>query len=468
MSIISGKSLVVVIVVAYLVVTTGIGLASARRNKNATQLMTAKNTLGPFIVGFLLMSEFLGTGGLIGTPQKAFTQGMFASMAMISLSIAFIAYAFIVAPKYRDSGHYTISGVLQERYGTGVRYLGSILLIFGLMIDTVSNYTGGAVALEEVLGINVKLTSLILAVIVILLVGGGGLHGMGISNLIHICVKYIALIILAIVAWKLLATNGAARARIPAEFYTPEGTGVSQLFSWTIANVGAVFATQYVMQSISALRSRREAVRAGVIAGILMFPVGILGAFIGVAARGLFPTIDSARAIPVFFGELSPVTGGVVVAGIVAAAVISLSALVIGASTLVMRDFYSIIARNRSQEKLVPVRVIASILCLIPLPVVWFVPDILGVVFLSRALRAAIGVLIVLVFYLPAVVRERSAIIGLSMSLVGTITWYALGNPFGVDNTYLAIGLPLVFMLADGAVSRRRGLRAGGGYERGV
>ena len=452
----STKIAVITIVVVYLVVTTGIGLMSIRRNNSATQLMTAKNAFGPFIVGFLLMSEFLGTGGFLGTPQKAFTQGMFAAMAMISISIAFLFYGFCIAPKYRSSGEYTISGILQKRYGPGVRYAASLLMIVGLMVDTVSNYTGGAVALQEVLGVNVKVASGVLAILVALAVAGGGLHGMGVTNLIHIIVKYAALIIIAVTAWRLLGENPLAQDRIPPTFYTVEGTGVSQLFSWTIANIGAVFATQYVMQAVSALRSGRQAIGAGVIASAMMLPVGMLGAFIGVAARGLYPDIKSAQAVPVFFDQLSPVTAGIVTAGIVAAALVSLSALVIGATTLIMKDFYVPLAKAKTKESVLAVRIIAIVLCALPLPFVWFVPDILGVVFLSRGLRAAIGVLVVFMFYLPSIGSGRGAIVGLLTSLVGTTTWYALGDPFGIDNTYVAIALPIICMLIDALVTRSK------------
>lgn len=452
----STKLIVITIVIGYLIVTTGVGLLSIRRNKSASQLMTAKNSLGPFVIGFLLMSEFLGTGGFMGTPQKAFTQGMYAAMAMISISIGFLFYAFCIAPKYKDSGQYTISGILQAKYGTGVRYAASILMIFALMVDTVSNYTGGAIALEEVLGVNVKATSLILAVLVALAVAGGGLHGMGITNLIHIVVKYAALIIIAVVAWNMLQGDPTAQQRIPPAFYTVEGTGLSQLFSWTIANIGAVFATQYVMQSITALRTRREAIGASVIASITLIPTGMLGAFIGVAARGLFPDIKSAKAIPVFFNQLPPVTAGIVTAGIVAAALVSLSALVIGATTLIMKDFYVPFVKSKSKDSKLAFRVIAVVLCLLPLPFVWFVPDILGVVFLSRSLRAAIGVVVVFMFYLPSIGRGKGVLTGLLTSLVGTTIWYSLDEPFGVDSTYVAIGLPIVCMLIDGLATRVR------------
>lgn len=445
----SWKMTVIVIAVAYMAVTTTVGVWSAKYTKSATQFMAARNAFGPLVVGFLMMSEFFGTGSFLGTPETSYSMGMFAAMSIISLSVGFFFYAFFIAPKYKDTGDFTVSGVLQSKYGQGARYSASLLMIFALLVDTVSNYTGGAVALGSVLGVNVKVAGFVLAAMVSAIVASGGLRGIGVSNMIHIVVKYAALITIAVEAWHLLHGSSAAQHRIPHRLYTVHGTGEVQLVTWTVGNVGAIFATQYVVQSVSSLRNRRQALGAGLIASGMLIPAGLLGAYIGVAARGLFPGIDSANAVPMLLHRLGPLTAGLVTAGIVAAAMVSLSALVIGATTLLVKDFYIPLAKPRSTENVTATRVTAVVLGLLPLPFVWYVPDLLHVVFFSRGLRAAIGVIVVFAFYLPSVGRSRSVMAGLVGSLVCTTVWYVLDDPFGIDNVYVAIAMPLLAMLTD-------------------
>jgi len=453
---------VVLIVAAYLVITSAVAIWSGKRTQSATEFMTAKNSLGPILVGFLMMSEFFGTGSFIGTPQTAYTKGMYASMAIISLSIGFFFYAFFMAPKYKASGQFTISGILQQKYGKGARYSASLLMIFGLLVDTVSNYTGGSVVLGAVLGVNVKGASFVLAALVSIVVAIGGLRGIGFSNIIHILVKYAAIIIVALTAWNLLRGNPAAQQAIPHKLYTVEGIGQLQLLTYALGNVGAIFATQYLIQSVCSLKKQSQALGASLIASVALIPAGLLGAYIGVAGRGLFPRIGGANVVPAFLTKMEPLKAGFVTAGIVAAAMVSLSALLIGATTLLVKDFYIPIVRPKSQENVLATRVITVVLGLLPLPFVWFVPDILHIVFFSRSLRASIGVIAVFAFYLPTIGRSKTVVVALVGSLVGTTLWFALGNPLGVDNVYVALLVPIIAMLGDAVITRFRGNPQGG------
>lgn len=448
------ETVIVGIAVVYLALVALIGMASVRYVRSTAAFMVAKGALGPAVIGFLLMSEFVGTGTFLGLPQESYDTGMFAAMAVISVGIAFLFYAFVMAPKYNESGTFTISGLMQTRYGNGARVVASLLMIVALLADCVSNYTGGAVAVGSVLHVTVRPASFVLAAIVSLVVAMGGLRGIGLSNIVHIAVKYLALAAVAVEAYSLIHGNTAAHHRIPHDLYTIHGTGISPLVVYTIANVGAVFATQYVIQSINSLESRRQSMSASLIASAALVPAGLLGAYIGVAARGLFPHIDSVDVVPTIMNHMPAGLAGFVTAGIVAAAMVSLSALVIGATTLLIKDFYTASVEARLGSPLRATRVAAVVLGLLPLPFAWFVPDILNVVFFSRALRASLGLVAVIAFYVPNLGRSRSVVFGLLLSLAATCTWYALNNPYGIDNTYIAVGTPLVVMLIDCGVTR--------------
>jgi len=127
-----------------------------------------------------------------------------------------------------------------------------------------------------------------------------------------------------------------------------------------------------------------------------------------------------------------------------------------------VKDFYIPIVRPKSQENVLATRVITVVLGLLPLPFVWFVPDILHIVFFSRSLRASIGVIAVFAFYLPTIGRSKTVVVALVGSLVGTTLWFALGNPLGVDNVYVALLVPIIAMLGDAVITRFRGNPQGG------
>ena len=52
-------------------------------------------------------------------------------------------------------------------------------------------------------------------------------------------------------------------------------------------------------------------------------------------------------------------------------------------------------------------------------------------------------------FYLPLFASNRGATAGLIGAAVSTTVWYMLGNPFGIDNMYIAAVTPLVVMAIE-------------------
>jgi SSS family solute:Na+ symporter len=66
--------------------------------------------------------------------------------------------------------------------------------------------------------------------------------------------------------------------------------------------------------------------------------------------------------------------------------------------------------------------------------------------FLAKAIRASLSVLVLLVFYAPWFGTRTGALVSILCSLVATIAWFMMGNPFGIDNAYVALVVPLIIM----------------------
>lgn len=64
-------------------------------------------------------------------------------------------------------------------------------------------------------------------------------------------------------------------------------------------------------------------------------------------------------------------------------------------------------------------------------------------------MRTSIAVVAAMGFYLPFFSSNRGATIGLAMSGIFTTVWYLLGNPFGIDNMYVAVITPFIVMVID-------------------
>jgi solute:Na+ symporter, SSS family len=85
----------------------------------------------------------------------------------------------------------------------------------------------------------------------------------------------------------------------------------------------------------------------------------------------------------------------------------------------------------------------------VPLIFVLFVPEVLHLSFFTRALRLSISVVAMIGFYLPFYRSHRGATLGILVAAISTTAWYLLGDPYGIDDIYIALIAPPVVMLVE-------------------
>ncbi len=276
------------------------------------------------------------------------------------------------------------------------------------------------------------------------------LTGSGITNLIHIFFKFVSIIVIAIFGWYMVDKSPEAATRIADNnLYSLTGVDVSTLISWTFANIGVGFSTQYVVQCISSLNSQKEARNASFIAGFALIPLGLMCTYIGIAARGVFPNIDPVMALPIFLTAMPSWLAGVSIMGIIAVTFVTILACQVGTTALVMSDFVIPLLKPNEKSKLRVTRIVCILVGLFALPFAMYAPSLLKTIFFARALRTSIAVLAIFMFFLPHIGSGRSAALGLVLSVIGTSLWFIMGDPFGIDNVYIAMLLPAIALCVD-------------------
>lgn len=408
------------------------------------------------VIGFLMASEFIGTTVSVGTAQKAFESGISAAWNIVALGVGFVLFSVLLARKYRELGELTISGALAQRYGDGVRVATSVVMICALLIVSVSVYSSGGALLANLLGIDKTVAIVLVGVLATLYVSAGGMRSVVYTNLLHAAVMMAGIILLAVFATNRVGGLGELTARLPADMFSPTGVGTSQILAWMLAGVGATFATQYIVQAITTVGDSTKAQRAGFCSALVLIAYGLMAALIGVCAAALFPGIDSIGAMPALIVDLNPLLAGFVVSGLAGAMFGTIAALNLGASTLLLKDFYERFfnASHDERRNLVFIRVAAAVAGLLPIVLALFASDVLAVTFLAKALRATLAVLVLLMFYAPRFGTSRGALWTIAIALVATIGWFLAGAPFGLDPAYVAVAVPLVVMSISHVLKR--------------
>lgn len=439
---------VVLIVVAYLVAVSAVSLIARKSGRTSEGFVRGGRTFPAVVIGLFLASEVIGTSSSVGTAQGAFKHGISAAWNLVALGIGFIAFAVLLASKFKRLDQVTISGALDQAYGPGVRRAASITMIVALQTAAIATYTSGGAVISSLLGINSDWAVLIVGVLSSVYVAVGGMRSVVYTNLINIAAKVLGIVIVAMASYMAAGGYHGIQMALPPKMLSWDGVGWDQIGAWLIAGGGAMFSTQYVVQSMITVGTAKKARAAGVYTSLILIPYGILAALIGVCALVVHPKIPSLQALPSMVLDLNPVLAGIAVTGLLASVFGVISALTIGSATLLLKDFYQPYFNKEGYEtKSVRFVRLASIACgLIPVVLAVFATDVLSVTFLGKALRSLLAVFVVLMFYRPSFGSRQGAMAAIWISTAATIGWYIAGDPLGVDNAYVAILVPIVVM----------------------
>lgn len=439
---------IVAVYVIGLAVITGFLQRSVKSAKTFASGTTGHNGVPAVLVGFVLMSEFIGTSASVGTAQEAYKVGISASWNILALAAGFIFYGFFLAGRYKSSGHNTISAILNEVYGHNTRLATSLVMIFALEIVAVAIYAGGGTILSILLGVDRTWAVVVCGVVSVLYVFMGGMKSVVYTNVVHSLAKYVGILVALYFGITRVGGFQELHARLSPEMFSWTHVGLGQIFAWFIAGMGATFSTQYVIQAINTVDDPGKAKVASFSTALYLAPFGIITALVGMCSLALFPHIKSIDAFAALIGQMGGVMAGIVCAGLAASLFGSIAAFSVATATLLYKDFYvGLGGRTHSEaSSLTFIRLATIAMGLIPIALAIYTPNVLSVTYLGKALRASLSVLVLFVFFAPWFGSKAGAFLSIVASLFATIGWFLMGNPFGINNAYIALIVPLVVM----------------------
>lgn len=453
----AGSTLLIIgVVIAYILITTW--LTYRLRSKNNSEFMQGSKAMPAFVVGILLMSEFIGAKSTVGTAQAAFEGGIASSWSILGASIGYLLFGWILVKRIYNTGKITISGAVAEKYGRSTKNIISIIMIYALFLVNVGNYVSGAAAISTVLKVSLPIAAIITAIVSTFYFAFGGMKGIGYVTIIHSAMKYFG--VLAILWFALKLTGGISPMveKMPSFYWTWDGSmGASTIFAWIIGTVGSIFCTQFVIQAICSTKNAASAKKSTYVAFFFCIPIALAIALIGVCAKFMYPNMNSLFALPIFIQSMSPWMAAIVTTSLVASIFVSVSTVALAIASLIIRDFYVPYWNPTEQKELRMTRILSLVIGFMPLLFVLFVPEVLKLSFFTRAIRLSISVVAIIAFYLPAFTSTRAANAGLISACVLTSVWYALGDPFGINNMYVALVCPAVVMILDIAIEKLSG-----------
>jgi len=377
-----------VIVAAYFALTIGVAVWASRRERAGTETSAdyflAGRNIGWFIVGSSLFASNIGSEHLVGLAGTGAASGVAVAQFEILASLILLLLGWLFVPFYLRSGVFTMPEFLERRYSPGARWYLAIVSIIAYVLTKISvTIAAGGIVFEALMGIDFWTGALIVVVATGAYTVIGGLLAVLYTDMIQMFVLLAGAIAVTVVGLSALGGWGEMTMALGPEFFDLWKPASDPAFPWTGILFGAPIlgvwywcTDQFIVQRVLSARNETEARRGTLFAGFLkllplfLFVVpGLIAA--ALAKRGQLVLNSPDQALPALVGSLLPVgLRGLVVAGLLAALMSSLSSVFNSCSTLITWDVYKKLRPAASEQRLVWVGRVSTVV-LVALGLLW-------------------------------------------------------------------------------------------------
>jgi SSS family solute:Na+ symporter/sodium/proline symporter len=432
----------IIAVIIYVLLLMGVGIYKSRSIKTQDDFMVAgRKTSTLFLVG-TLVSTWIGTGSLFGGAGLAFRMG-FAQLWMSAGAWLAIIIVYFLAHRVRRISEYTVPDILEKRYNSTARILGTVIIIIAYLTIAGYQFRAGGRLLNILLGIDPRIGGAIACGVVIIFAVVAGMLSIMSIDIFNALMKTFGMIIALPLVY--FAIGGAEQvAKLPADRFEIFGQN-----DWVWA-MGVFFPTFFLLLGESSMyqkffsakdeSSARKAVIGMVIGVVVLETLLCVLAVVGSSKYfTLQPfanpdgTLDKAATETIILQlarfDLPLIAGMILLCAAVAMMLSTATSFLMTPSTNVTRDIYQrFINPQISQTTIVRFQRIAIvILGVIAYVVASFFKSILDMAFTAYTMVGA----------------------GITPALLAAFLWKRVTIQGGIASIIAGLGVPLVITIAN-------------------
>ena len=461
------------VIIIYLAAMLGMGAYFYFREKRGStaDFFVGGRSIPFWAAGVSLYATNTSSISFIAIPAKAFeTNWQYLTNNLIAvLGLMFVAVWIV--PLLRRLDLMSVFSYLETRFHPAIRMLASALCIvmqIGARMSVVLFLP--ALAIATITGISVVWSIMMMGVFTILYTAMGGMKAVIWTDFVQVIVKMGgAIFAILFIVWTLKGGFGEFVATAAMEdktklfdfsFDLTKATVWGFIFLVVFDVVLTFPKDQVLMQRTLATKSDKEAGRSIWAFAAIMIPGGFIFYGIGTALwvfyknnpQRLDPLLPIDATFPLFIAaELPPGVTGLIIAGVFAAAMATLSSIMNSVATLISVDFYERLAKNPNPRRSVLFAEISTVmvgLTAIGLALIMSRYDIHSLFDVSIELAGLLGGGFAGAYTLGMFTRRANSqgvAIGVAASIVLTFVawWFKLVHPY----FYLAISIMLCIVI---------------------
>ena len=367
--------------------------AKAENYGSSDYFLGGKN-VGWFVIGASLFASNIGSEHLVGLAGSGARGDMAAGQFEVLAALILILLGWLFVPFYIKSGVFTMPEFLEKRYNSGARSYLSIVSILAYVLTKISLTIFAGALVFEVMGVDFWLGALIVVVATGVYTIFGGLRAVIYTDMMQmfvlvggsLAVTYFGL--KALGGWggmmETVAEATAASGETGSKFFNLWRPNDDSSFPWAGIIFGAPIlgvwywcTDQFIVQRVLSAKNISHARKGTLFGGFLKLTPIFIFIIPGIIAfalsqKGMVDLQgDPDKALPAIITDFLP-NGlkGLVLAGLLAALMSSLSSVFNSCSTLFTIDFYKRYRPNTSEKQLVVVGQVATVI-LVAISLAW-------------------------------------------------------------------------------------------------
>jgi len=381
-----------IIIVAFFLCLVGIVVwVVLQKNKTTDDYFLAGKDAGWVSIGSSIFASNIGSEHLVGLAGAGFVSGMaMAHWEMQGWMILLLGWVFV--PFYDRIKVFTMPEFLERRYSSGSRTILSFISLVSYILTkvAVTVYSGGVVfgtvfGIEQISVYGHTLDFFWVSAIGLVVVTGiytivGGMKAVMYTSVLQTPVLLVGSVVILVVG--LIKVGGWSEVeRLCGDNIHLIRSATNKEFPWTGVLFGSMIigfwywcTDQFIVQRVLSGRNQREARRGTILAGYFkLLPVflflipGMIAfalyqkGFLSIPNNPITGTPDADKAFSSLVAQLLPIGfKGIVVCGLLAALMSSLSSLFNSSAALFVGDFYKKMKPESSEKHLLKVGRIAT------------------------------------------------------------------------------------------------------------
>ena len=419
----------ILVILVYILGIVFVGLwFSRKKNKTSKGYFLAGKSLTWGVIGASLFASNISTVHLVGLSESGYIDGIVWGNFEWFSAFELIILAFIFIPFYIRTKITTLPEFLEQRYDGRSRVILAIFSILAALFMHIGvSLYAGSVVFEEVFGLNIFVSIIIIAIATGLYTIIGGLTSVVITESVQTLILILGSLIITLLAVFKLPEVGINSYEELKEVVDPDRlkavsfdsgkkgfTFFDMLFGHLILGIWYWCTDQTIVQRVLGAKSEKQAKLGALFAGFLkILPVFIM-VLPGILAFALFKEDigeNTKSVLPIMIMKLMPIgLKGLMIAALLAAVMSSVAAALNSCSTLIVYDVFNKLKPDLSDTAKIKIGRITGVVVLI-LAVAWspFLGDLGSIFALINQMFSIFAPSIVTVFLWGILTKKGTA-----------------------------------------------------------